>query len=114
MFGERFESVIIWLQVIVPWMRLCDLDKVRTHQTSNGGNCHHNRWPDMPTRHLDVRVTRPELTGDAQSLDDGVMSKQMRYSPKARERAVPIVFHHLGEHASQGAALSSPTSLRAQ
>jgi transposase len=35
------------------------------------------------------------------------MSRQTRYSPEVRARAVRMVFEHLGEHASEWAAISS-------
>ncbi len=35
------------------------------------------------------------------------MSKQTRYSPEVRERAVRMLFGHQGEHASQWAAIES-------
>ena len=38
------------------------------------------------------------------------MNKSTRYSPEVRERAVRLVFEHLGEHALQWAALSSIAS----
>ena len=34
------------------------------------------------------------------------MSKQPRYSPEVRSRAVRMVFEHRGEHASEWAAIS--------
>ena len=38
------------------------------------------------------------------------MSKQTRYSPEVRSRAVRMVFEHRGEHASEWAAISSIAS----
>ena len=35
------------------------------------------------------------------------MSRQTRYSPEVRERAVRMVFEHQGEHESQWAAIGS-------
>ena len=35
------------------------------------------------------------------------MSRQTRYSPEVRARAVRMVFEHLGEHASEWAAIGS-------
>ena len=35
------------------------------------------------------------------------MSRQTRYSPEVRERAVRMVFEHQGEHESQWAAINS-------
>jgi len=54
-----------------------------------------------------TQTSAPEIAGDPESCEDGVMKTTNRCSPEVRERAIRLVFEHRSEYESQWAATGS-------
>jgi hypothetical protein len=63
--------------------------------------------PDQFRFFLERRLNTPGIPGAPFLEEAAVMSTSKRYSPEVRERAVPLVFEHEGEHNPQWAAIGS-------